>query len=144
MIDENSGKYLFRKLLGYLEVLDFDSIAELLAPDAEIQFPFGADSAPRIGRDRIVDYLRVEMGGFVKSMKYDVEREFECADPAWTIAEYSSVGVLTSGVCYENRYVGLLQARNGKVAIFREYFNPVRTAEAAGAGASSASSTQSV
>jgi ketosteroid isomerase-like protein len=143
MIGQDGSKNLFRKLLGYFEVGDFDSIEGLLAPDAEFQFPFGADSAPLVGRDRIVEYLRVEMAGFVKSMKFDVEREFECADPAWTIAEYSSVGVLRSGGRYENRYVGLLQARNGKVAIFREYFNPVRIAEAAGTGASSASSTRS-
>jgi ketosteroid isomerase-like protein len=114
---------VMRALLGRLEALDFDGIGALLDDEAVFDFPFGRGEATT-GRAAIVAYLRQGMGGFLKSIRFTVQTIYPCEDPEVVIAEYTSVGERVAGGAYQNRYVGIVRARGGKILLFREYYNP--------------------
>ena len=68
-------------------------------------------------------------------------------EPNWILAEYrGEIEVLSTGRPYNNRYCGLFQLRDGtlasrfrnalarKIALFREYYNPLTLQEGFGDG----------
>jgi ketosteroid isomerase-like protein len=121
---------LMQALLGALERLAFDEIGEMIAEDAIFDFPFRAGAQSTQGRRAIVDDLRVGMGGFLKEMKFEVEALHPCEDPELLAAEYRSRGVTVDGHPYANRYGAFLRVRDGRITLFREFFNPLATQEA--------------
>lgn len=123
---------LFHALLDHLGRLDFEGLEALLHPDAVFEFPFRQENPTSVGREAILERLRSGMGQNFVRMDFTIRDVHLCQDPNLVIAEYESVGQLTSGREYRNRYVGLVRVRNGQVEIFREYFNPLAMARATG------------
>lgn len=54
-------------------------------------------------------------------------------DPNWVVAEYhGELEVLATGRPYNNHYCGLFYLREGRIALFRKYYNPIVLSEAFG------------
>lgn len=54
-------------------------------------------------------------------------------DPDWVLAEYrGEIEMLATGGPYNNHYCGLFHLRDGKIVLFREYYNPIVLTEAFG------------
>lgn len=54
-------------------------------------------------------------------------------DPNWVLVEYrGQIEVLATDRSYNNHYCGLFQLHNGKICLFREYYNPIVLTEAFG------------
>jgi len=134
MTDNDERIVLLRALLGALERLDFDAVAQLLAENAVFDFPFRKGRQAISGRTAIIDDLRVGMGGFLRSMKFEVQSLHPCEDRGLLVAEYASQGVTVDGRPYANRYAALLRVRDGKIVLFREFFDPTAAAAARDAG----------
>lgn len=54
-------------------------------------------------------------------------------DPNWVLAEYrGEIDVLATNRPYNNHYCGLFHLKEGRIILFREYYNPTVLTEAFG------------
>jgi ketosteroid isomerase-like protein len=118
---------MLRDLLDALGTLDFERVGRMVATDAVFEFPYGTHP-PLRGREAIVAFLNASMAGFVSEMTFTVQAVHPAEDPELAFAEYTSVGRLTNGGAYANRYVAALRVRDGLICEFKEFYNPAAIA----------------
>jgi ketosteroid isomerase-like protein len=121
---------MLQQLLGALERQALGEIEAMLTEDAVFDFPYRSGKQHIAGRAAILEDLRVGMGGFVKTMKYEMHALYPCEDPELLAAEYASEGRTHAGGVYRNTYAAFLRVQGGKISLFREFFNPQVTATA--------------
>ena len=105
----------------------------LIADDLVWELPY----APTIGHPGRLSG-REEVVGFVTWFLEAVENfrffdltVYACADPDMAVAEVKAEArIKPTGRLYRQEYVVFLRAAGGKIAFLREYFNPVRAAQA--------------
>jgi ketosteroid isomerase-like protein len=114
-------------LLGAFEVLDFERIGRMVADDAVFEFPYGGHP-PLDGRAAILAHLNTNMASFVSAMTFTIQAIYPAEDPELVFAEYTSVGRLTNGGDYANRYIASLRVRDGLIRCFKEFYNPAAIA----------------
>lgn len=119
---------VLKRLLACLEAFDFEGIDALLDEDAVFDFPYRASNQTVSGRAAIVEHLRVGLGGFLKSIRFHIAAIYPSQDGEFVVAEYTSEGERVAGGSYRNRYVTVVQARDGRVLLYREYYNPLALA----------------
>lgn len=124
MAKGNAGE-LLTAVLRAIERRDFAEIGDLFAPDGRFECPYSPGGPKTVhGRDEVVALLRGSMETMLKTVSFTVDREYACTDPAFAIAEYRSEALLHNGRTYRNRYITLCEARDGRVVLFREHFDP--------------------
>lgn len=106
---------------------DAEGLRALLAPDAVVEFPYAASlGAPtrHEGPDAIVRYF-AEVGGKYgfSNFRFSNIRAYPCADGASGWFEMHGNADLPGGKKYEQDYVQYLRLRDGKVVLYREYWN---------------------
>lgn len=121
---------LLRIMLDRLGVLDFDAVELLLTEDAAFETPFR--DGPRVtqGRNAIMALLRGSMIPFFTRMNFEIRALYPSEDPAFLVAEYVSDCDTTTGGKYANRYITLVEVRDGRIKLFREYYSPLARAAA--------------
>lgn len=98
---------------------------DLLAEDAVIELPFAGPGLPKRfeGRSSFLAFAAPERAAF--PVRFDEVRNVlvhDTADPEVIVVEYELVGtLLTTGAQSSARFIGVLRARGGKVAAWREY-----------------------
>ncbi|MEV0367848.1 nuclear transport factor 2 family protein [Nocardia fusca] len=125
---------IMRRLLDLLLAKDMNAVADLWAEEGTAEFPFAAGAAPRrlIGREEIRGYL----SGFPEV--YDVRKipaltVHHTGRPDTVVVEYTAQGYsVRSGEPYRMDYIVVITARAGAITAFRDYWNPVANATAAG------------
>jgi len=109
--------------------LDFDRAGEHLADNAVMTVPFtptADDVAALVGKQAILDQMRgVILPAFVR-MDFTVVEWYDVSDSDALIAEYRSVCPLKRGGQYRNSYVGVFRFEGDKIALHKEYFNPIK------------------
>lgn len=122
----NSACAMLEKMLRAIERQDLSAIAALLHPDAVFACPFGPQG-PTVteGREAVVALLGGVCENLFEHAVFTLDRHYPCADPAFAIAEYHSAVRLRSGADYANRYITVVELRDGLIVLFREYFNPL-------------------
>ena len=101
--------------------------ADLCAPDVVAEFPFAPEGSPRRieGRDALYEYLR-GYPDVIDVQSLPTMRIFGTDDLNVAIADWSLSGrVLTNGNPYEMSYATFATFRNGALANYREYWNPI-------------------
>ncbi len=84
------------------------------------------------GARRLREALEVSWVTFTP-YRYRIQHLHDLADPDMLVAEYSSHSTyLPRNAPYENLYIAVVRFRDGKVAHWREYVNPLVTLEALG------------
>jgi ketosteroid isomerase-like protein len=69
--------------------------------------------------------------GAVENFRFFDLTVYPCADPDVAVAEVKAEArIKPTGWLYRQEYVVFLRAAGGKIAFLREYFNPVRAAQA--------------
>lgn len=117
---------MLEDMLRAIERQDLPGIAALLHPDAVFACPFGPQGPTLTeGREAVVALLGGVFEHLFERAVFTLDRHYSCADPAFAIAEYHSQVRLRSGADYANRYVTVLELRDGLIVLFREYFNPL-------------------
>jgi ketosteroid isomerase-like protein len=112
----------------------FDEWIELWAEDGTCEFPFAHESRRRIyqGKREILAYMAATPGRIAIDALAEM-RVHPMLDPEVATVEFAISGrVLTTGRPYNQRYVAFLEAKNGKIWRYREYWNPVVSMEAYG------------
>ncbi|MCS7477747.1 nuclear transport factor 2 family protein [Umezawaea endophytica] len=125
----------FRRLLDLLLAKDMTAVADLWAENGTAEFPFAEGASPKRldGREAVRAYL----AGYPDLM--DVRAiptvtVHHTLEPDTIVVEFTADGLTVStGEPYRLRYITVITTRDGLITDYRDYWNPVAAAEAAGA-----------
>lgn len=124
-----------RAFLASLEEKDMDRLASLWADDAVQDMPYSPEGHPKrvVGRENLVDLYS---GWPASSGAADFTSQlvvYPMQDPETVFVEFKGdVEVVPTGRRYEQAYGGLFHVVDGKIRLFREYFDPAPFAWAFG------------
>ncbi|MBE9042655.1 nuclear transport factor 2 family protein [Oscillatoriales cyanobacterium LEGE 11467] len=118
--------------LQWLETLgngDMETLMTLWHENGVLEFPFNPEGA---GRDRVEgfedlsDYFQGTKG-HKKPIAFPVKAIYPGADPEWLVVEF--IGRLLNTKTnqeYSNEYIVVIRVHEGKVILFREFFNSIK------------------
>ena len=129
--DERRGANLelFRTVLRTVSAGDFDRLAEYMTDDLVFDLPYGPDFLPMpiVGLEPW-NQMQLMTFELFDSFALELGEVHPCLDPDELVAEYrSSAVVKRNGNAYENRYIGVLRFRDGKISHWREFHDPRAT-----------------
>lgn len=110
---------------------DTSAMVDLCADDVVFEFPFAPPGRPtRVeGKAALRDYLRSVSGRMRIEGVRDLEIH-ETVKPDVAIAEMTTTGtVVATGAPIERSYVSVLTVRDGLIARYRDYWNPLQSPE---------------
>lgn len=120
---------------------DMAGFAGLWAVDGVMEFPFAPAGYPQRldGRAAVAEYLR-DYTDRVDLRAVTERTMHRTLDPEVVIVEFAVDGVaVQSGRPYRPRYVSVITVREGEIARYRDYWNPLAVAEAFGGPGTDAS-----
>jgi uncharacterized protein len=135
--DEQVREQTLKLLSSYQTLIvqrRFDDWIELWADDGVCEFPYAPEGRPRLlqGKKEIYAY----MTAYPERIAIDSVAEMRIhpmLNPEAVVAELAINGrALTTGRPYNQRYVIVVEAKDGKVWRYREYWNPLISIEAFG------------
>jgi ketosteroid isomerase-like protein len=124
-----------RRFLEAINRWDFDTMGELLADDLIFELPFAPPGLVRRidGGSTFIGFVRRVPEVFDEERLQEFRIESYASDPNELVAEYrSDMNVVATGGKYRNTYVSRFTIRDGKIARFAEYCDPVPLLEALG------------
>ncbi|MEL7028238.1 MAG: nuclear transport factor 2 family protein, partial [Pseudomonadota bacterium] len=125
-MSESKNAGVARRIIRAVSEFDFDTVHALTCQDIVVEQPFPALGQPERyeGAEAFVSGLRLVPTVF-SSFELTIGELFDCPEDEVVIFEQTSRGVFNlNGEIYENRYVMIFKFRDGKVAVWREYYNP--------------------
>ncbi|MEV4285336.1 nuclear transport factor 2 family protein [Nonomuraea bangladeshensis] len=128
-----SAREVFDRLRGYLSGEHDDE--EVWAEDVVVETPFAAPGRPRRieGRDTFLGLARPGRAALPFRLEMGEVTVHETADPDVVIVEYELGAALPgTGERCSASFIGVLRARDGQVAHWREYQDTLRVAAATG------------
>lgn len=114
---------------------DTDGFVDLFAPDGAIELPFaGPDLPSRLdGQQAIRDFSNRTAASPLRIDDLETVALHRTSDPEVVIVELlSQVRVATTGRRLAVRSIQVFRIRDGKILLFRDYFNPNGLADALG------------
>lgn len=112
---------LFIQNLGNLALEDVEA---MLHDDCVFETPYSGAVRRVKGKKAVMDYLSTVMVSFIKHLDFTVTAVYPCVDPDTVVMEYESHGEMRSGGPYGNQYINVTRLKDGKIILFREYYNP--------------------
>lgn len=110
---------------------DIGALVDLCADDVVFEFPFAPPGRPKRveGKPALGDYLKALSGRVrIEGVRNVEVHETVKSDVA--IIEMTMTGSVTAtGAPYEQSYVVVLTVRDGLIARYRDYWNPLQVAE---------------
>jgi uncharacterized protein len=107
---------------------DADGFADLFAPDAVIEVPFGGPPGMPMrleGREVIREYSRLVMASPLRLEDFEVAELYQSQDPEVVIVEMRTKGtVTTTGRSFTATSVQILRIREGHIVLFRDFADP--------------------
>jgi uncharacterized protein (TIGR02246 family) len=114
---------------------DMEAFADLFAPDAVIEMPFGAAGLPTrlSGQEEIRAFSTARARALVEMIDLRTTAVHQTLDPEVVIMELRSVvRVVATGETFEAPCIQVFRIRDGRILLFRDY---VATAELPDLGA---------
>jgi ketosteroid isomerase-like protein len=105
-----------------------ETFIDMMAEDFVMEFPFARPGMQtRIeGKAAVLAYLMTVMQGVsVDSVSHVVAHD--TADPDVVIVEFEGHGrALETGEAYDQRYISVIRTRDGRIAHYKDYWNPIQ------------------
>jgi len=128
-----SAKYLLGEHLRLL-VANPDEWRKLFSPDAVLEFPYAYSiGAPmrHEGIEAINDHVQGVMSLLRNVTIFNVRIALEADDTV--VGEYElAAEVVSTGKEYRQKYISVLTAKEGKIVLLREYWNPLEITKSFG------------
>ncbi len=105
-----------------------DNFIAMMSDDFVMEFPYARPGMqPRIeGREAVVAYL-MTVAGNVSVDTVDAVAVHQTGDPEVVIVEFEARGrSLKVDEPYEQRYISVIRARNGRMIHYKDYWNPLQ------------------
>ncbi|MET7320627.1 nuclear transport factor 2 family protein [Streptomyces sp. NPDC005549] len=121
-------------MLDLLLTKDMDGVAGLWAEHGTAEFPFAAGASPQrlAGREEVRDYLAgypelMDVRAIPAVTVHHTER------PDTIVVEFTAHGrTVRTGESYQLDYATVITVRDGLITHYRDYWNPLAAASAAG------------
>ena len=109
------------------------SYLDLFHEDAVFEFPFSPGGAVLVeGKEKMTAFLQSIEGNTVFD-EFTLKANYSMDDGQTTVLEYEARGRdLKSGNPYVQSYIGVVQLREGRLTLLREYLNPLAVLKASG------------
>jgi uncharacterized protein len=111
---------------------DFNAWCALFTNDAVMEQPFGGSAGfdtPLKGIEAIA--TGVKGLDAIRDFKINVKKIYRIENEDAVIAEFSATAtVISTGRPYDQDYISYLRAENGKITVYREYYDPARVVAA--------------
>jgi hypothetical protein len=132
-------KALAGAYLALISAGKLDEWIELWTEDGVLEFPFAPKGRQRVyrGRAEILAYMKAAVGKLTVDA-VETARTYAMEDPLVAVVELTIRGRTAAGRPYHQSYVMFFETENGKLARYREYWNPLASMEAFGEGWASA------
>lgn len=118
--------------LELLKAQNMDKWSQLWAEDAVIEFPYAPPGSPlRLkGKQAIFNFFK-DSFKYVKFLAWSDFQIYPMLAPDTIFVEFRGIGeVIETGRPYKQVYCGLLRMKDGKIAFYRKYLNPLIVQEA--------------
>lgn len=118
---------LINNLFATLEIRDEQKASRLFDEHVVFEVPYAPPEAPlpARGREAVLGMLIHGASAVFETIKLIPIEFYPMRDPQLLVVEYRSEGrVRNTGKTYANRYAGIFRIKDGKVILWREYFNP--------------------
>jgi ketosteroid isomerase-like protein len=115
------------QFLTGLEEKDMAKVNSVWAEDAAQEMPYAPDGFPKrvSGREALIKHYSGWPENAGKARFTEGIRFYPTQDPSIVFVEFHGVSeIKPTGRTYDQRYAGLFHVENGKIALFREYFDP--------------------
>lgn len=116
----------------------WDEWIDLWTDDGVLEFPFAPPGrrGRYAGKPDILGYMKAvaqRMAGRVKIDGMEYFHLHPMRDPATACLEMGVNGrVVETGAPYRQKYVSLIETKDGKISLFKEYWNPLVSMDAQG------------
>lgn len=119
------------EIAAIISRMEADPLRDLLADDVVMEFPYATGGVPdRVtGADAVVEAMKVTRTMF-SAFRQTPTAIYASPVSESVIVEAESEGEWLDGGHYANRYAILFTFRDGKVVLWREYFDPLRLGKA--------------
>jgi ketosteroid isomerase-like protein len=110
-----------------LEDKDMARVNGVWAEDAVQEMPYAPANFPSrvVGREALIAQYAGWPQNAGKARFTDGIRFYPTRDPGIVLVEYHGVSeIVTTGRVYDQRYIGVFHVEDGKITLFREYFDP--------------------
>lgn len=133
-IEQTSVERIFLDYLFYLSKGDLDAWIQLWHENGIFEAAFGPAGTPSLvqGRSNIYNYLAFVLKamepvpGESKNWLFSDIKIYTTTEPETIIAEYRGRSrIAPTGRIYDQRYITRMTTSNGKITLFREYWNPL-------------------
>ena len=117
---------LAEQFLNALTTRDVDQVMPLWNEDGVMEFPFVPEGSPNRfeGLDAIRSTLASAFVQRPRMLFFDV-KAYQAADSNLAFVEFKGDMTLQNGAPYNNTYIAKVEARDGKLIHFKEFFNPL-------------------
>ncbi len=118
---------MLRRVLGNRLRPDAETFPDMFAVDGVLEYPYAPPglNTPIAGRDAIIaNFQRIRKLLRIDGVA-DVS-EIEVSDPDMVVLEFSGrgEGILTKEA-YNQRYISVIRMRDGNIAHYKDYWNPI-------------------
>lgn len=125
---------LHERHLRLLLEKDMRGWVDQFADDATFEFPFAPPGYPERleGKDAIWDYIK-DYPQHIDLQSFHDVTVHQTLDPDVMVVEFRAEGrVVATGGPYRMRYVAIITTKDGRIASYRDYWNPQVASEALG------------
>lgn len=130
-----NGEQVVRAYIDIMNRLDLDGFADLVTDDVEVALPYAPEPVPRHTAGKAA--VTALYGGFPSLVAplgfHDLEITPLPGDGEFLATYRSDSTMLATGLPYRNDYISLFTVRDGRLAAFTEYFDPLVFRQAQGA-----------
>jgi len=109
-----------------------DDLLDLFAEDVVFEFPYASEGFPKRldGRDRLAAHL-ARLGPLLEFDGFDLEASHVFGETA--VLEFTCEGRgVDTGVAYDQTYISVVTLRGGRIARYKDYWNPLVALAAVG------------
>ena len=103
-----------------------ETFLDMVSDDIVMEFPYAPPGSPtRVeGRDALSDYLDA-VARMVMIDAMQIERVHVAEAPGAVVVEFTGTGRSQAGAAYEQRYISVIDLRDGRIVRYRDYWNPL-------------------
>jgi ketosteroid isomerase-like protein len=102
-----------------------DELLDLFAEDVVFEFPYAPEGLPRRldGRNRLAAHL-AQLGPLLEFDSFELDASHVCGNVV--VLEFTCRGRgVRTGAAYDQTYISVVTLRNGRIACYRDYWNPL-------------------
>ena len=127
---------ILRYALGDALDPDADNLMTMCAPDVVFEFPFAPPAMPKRveGRDALAEYL-TGLGEMLTLDLMTVPTVYPVREDGVFVLEFGSEATSQiNGRTLKPRYIAVVRLEGGKIALYRDYWDPTLVAQATETG----------